>query len=510
MSIEITRRSGLAGLLALAAAPGMARAAGLKGGTLRVAVLADMHNYDPQQFTTLNFPLIKNLYDSLIEYAPDGTAIPSLATAWKIAPDNKSVTLTLRTDVKFHSGAPLNAEAVLPTLQKGADPQKGKNVYATMSVVKDWAAPNPTTLVINFNAAVPDKQILDLLQFVSVIDPAGIDTIETKAAGTGPFTVAERMLGQRVRLVANKSYWRAGEPLLNDVVLTVFSDNDSASAALESGAVDVIYGGNARAAVRLRDAGHQLIQGPGPLVQVLRINTTRGPFKNEKFRQAFNHLVDRRAILRVGYANLGQVTALPWAPASPAVDKSYDTAYGFDLAKGEALLKASGLSAAEMSGWKLTVNAGDQDAVAISQIVQSTLTRVGVKIDLDMRQGAEFVDAMLTGKFDVVFGGVGNVQKFPTRVATNSIYRTAKNPVLGEPHPHPAYVAAIERVNSTFGSNEDIKAAYANLNKVMVEAAFAIPTNTFDFGLIVASKKTGGFTADIDNMLVARTIGFAS
>ena len=66
-----------------------------------------MTNFDPQQFSTVNFPLIKNFYDSLLEYTPDGKAVPSLATAWKIAPDNTSVTVTLRKDVKFHSGAPL-------------------------------------------------------------------------------------------------------------------------------------------------------------------------------------------------------------------------------------------------------------------------------------------------------------------------------------------------------------------------------------------------------------------
>src|SRR5262249_1371236 len=147
------------------------------------------------------------------------------------------------------------------------------------------------------------------------------------------------------------------EPILSEVVLTVFSDNDAASAALESGAVDLIYGSiNGRAAVRLRDAGYQLIQGPGPLGQIFRINTTQGPFRNEKYRQAFNYLMDRAAILKVGYAGLGEVTALPWAPASPAADRSYDATYAFSLEKAQALLKASGLSAAEMSDWKLLVN----------------------------------------------------------------------------------------------------------------------------------------------------------
>jgi peptide/nickel transport system substrate-binding protein len=448
------------------------------------------------------------LYDSLLEYTPEGKAVPSLATAWEIAPDNRSVTVKLRNDVKFHSGAPFNAEAVSATLKKSADPQKGKNVYATMSFVKDWTIVDPHTIRLNFNGPAPERQVTDLLQFLSIMDPAAIDTIEQKPAGTGPYTLGERVVGQRIVLKANPNYWREKQPVSEEVVLTIFSDDGAASAALESGAVDLIYGGTSRSAVRLKNAGYQLIQGPGPLVQVFRINSTRGPFKNAKFRQAFNHLMDRQGILRVGYAGLGEVVALPWAPASPAFDKSYNEKYAFNIDKAKAILAESGLPAAEMNNWKLLVNGSDQPSVAISQIVQSSLQRAGINIELDMKQGAEFIDALLAGRFDAVFGAIGNIQKFPTRVATNSIYRTANNPILGNPHPHPEYVAAIERVNTTFGSGEDVKAAYDNLNKVLVETAFAIPTNTYDTGLIVASKNVDGFTHDIDNMLVARTIGF--
>jgi peptide/nickel transport system substrate-binding protein len=53
-----------------------------------------------------------------------------------------------------------------------------------------------------------------------------------------------------------------------------------------------------------------------------------------------------------------------------------------------------------------------------------------------------------------------------------------------------------------------VKAAYDELNRSLVQSAFGIPTNTYAVGLIVAAKNVGGFTLDIDNMLVARTIGF--
>lgn len=512
MNTTLRRRSVLGASMALGAAallsPLAVQAQALKGGRLRVAILADMANFDPAQFSSQNFPLIKSLYDSLIEYTPEGQAVPSLASAWTVGAGNNSVTLTLRRDVTFHSGAPMNADAVAATLKKAADPKLGKNLFATMATVKDWTVVDPFTIRLNFSSPMPDKQITDLLQFISPIDPAGIETVETKPAGTGPFMLAERVLGQRIRMTANPKYWRAEKPIVSEVVLTFFSDNDSASAALESGAVDMIYGGDSRSALRLRAAGYQLVQGPGPLVQVFRINTTQGPFRNEKFRQAFNHLMDRNAILQVGYAGLGQVTALPWVPASPAADISYDIRYAFDLDKARALLRESGLPQAEMNAWKILVNGGDQSAVAISQVLQSTLGRVGMTVELEVMGTPEFTTALLAGKFSGLFGGIGNIQKFPTRVATNSIYRTVKNPVLGDPHPHPAYVAAIDRVNRTFGTGAEVKAAYDNLNKVLVESAFAIPTNTFDIGLIVAAKNVGGIVREIDNMPVFRTIGF--
>lgn len=510
----VNRRSLLAGVagvgLAAMVAPevGAQGAAALMGGKpLRVALLNDIVNFDPHQFSSQNASIMRNLYDSLIEYDEAGKAVPALAQSFAIAPDNMSCTIVLRTGVMFHSGEALSSADLDATLKKANDPKTGKNVFPTMGVVKDWTVVDKQTVRLDFKAKVPDRQITDLLQFMFVIAADTVETAETKVNGTGPFTVAERVLGQRMRLVANPKYWRAKQPVLSEVVFTIFSDNESAAAALESKAVDMVFGGGARAAVRLRTAGFQLWQGQGQLVQVFRINTTNGPFRNEKFRQAFNHLLDRAAILRVGYAGLGEVTALPWAPVNPAADRSYDTTYAFDIAKGQALLKESGLSAAAMNDWKLLVNGGDQDGVAISQVVQSTLKRAGIDVQLDLKQGSEFVDALLGGKFAAVFGGVGNVQKFPTRITTNSIYRIVNNPVLGNPNPHTAYVAAIERVNASFGT-DDVKAAYGALNKALVDASFGIATNTFDVFLAVAAKNVGGFTRDLDSLLVLRTLGF--
>ena len=512
MSHAITRRAGLkvsiAGAAGALLAPLGARAQALKGGTLRIALLTDIVNFDPHQFSAVNMPVMKNMYDALIEYTAEGKPEPSLASAWSIAPDNKSITLTLRTDVKFHSGAAFDAEAVAVNLKKGADPAKGKSIFPSMGIVSDWTVVDAKTVRINFKNPVPEKQITDLVQFVTIIDPAVIDTVETRSGGTGAYTLAERVLGQRLRLVANPNYWRSGEPVCKEVIFTVFSDESAAAAALESSTVDMIFGAGGRTGVRLRNAGFQLLRCPGQSVQVFRINTTRAPFQNQKFRQAFQHLLDRQAILRVGYGGLGDVTAQPWVRANPAYDPKLDALYAFDIEKGRALLKESGLTEAQMSDWALLVDSSREADMSIAQVMQATLKRVGIDIRLDLKSGAEYVDALLTGKFTATFAGIGGVQKFPSRITLNSIYRTANNPVLGNPHPHPEYVQAIERVSATIGPPEAVKAGYDNLNKILFEVSFGVATNTFDFGLIVAAKNLSVTTLDIDNILIARTIGF--
>ena len=477
--------------------------------TLRIGTVYDVVNFDPQHFIVPNTSVIKNLYDSLIEYTEGGEALPALATSWTIADDGTSVMLTLREGVKFHSGAELTSADLAATLEKGADPQLGRQIYPTMAMVDSWEADGDYELTINFTSAVGDKEILDFLEFFSPIEAAGIETVDTIPAGTGPYVLDERLVGQRITLKANPDYWRE-RPLADEVVITVFSDTDAAAAAVESGAVDLVYGASARDALRLDGNGFHILSGPGKLVAALRVNTTRAPFSNDKFRLAMNYLMDREGMVQVAFSGLGVPVALPWVPSSPAYDPSYNEEYAFNLDRARELLAESGLSEAEQSAWQIMVNSSDEIATSMSTIAQATLSQVGINVDLDVREGAEFGQAVaVEGAFYAAFAPIGNVQKSPSRVTNNSIYRLQNNPVLGDPHPHPDYVAAIEAVRTVHETEADAQAAYDALNEALIAASFVIPTNTYDNVLIVASDNVVGFLPQIDNMLVARTFDLA-
>ena len=193
-----TAALGLGATIAPVGAPASAQTA-LKGDRpMRIALLADFVNYDPHQFSSQNAIIMRNLYDTLIDYDDAGRPVPALAETFTIAPDNMSATVVLRQGVTFHSGAALTSADLDATLKKAADPKTGKNVFPTMAPVQDWTVVDDRTVRLNFKQKVPDRQITDLLQFMFVIAKDTTDSAETKVNGTGPFTVAERVLGQRL------------------------------------------------------------------------------------------------------------------------------------------------------------------------------------------------------------------------------------------------------------------------------------------------------------------------
>ena len=69
-----------------AAIPLLPQVASAQGARIRVGILDDIANFDPHQFSFVNAVLIKNLYDSLLEYTPDGQGQPSLASAFRSRP----------------------------------------------------------------------------------------------------------------------------------------------------------------------------------------------------------------------------------------------------------------------------------------------------------------------------------------------------------------------------------------------------------------------------------------
>lgn len=466
------------------------------GGTLNIGVHVEPTDWSPSRIQTILFPFTRQIYESLIEYDDELNPIPQLATDWEIADDQSSVTITLREGVTFHGGDPLTAEAVAANLEFFADPETGQQLNGPMAVVEDWEVVDELTLTVNFTDPIAELQITDLLQSWTIGDPATLQD-QTSGEGTGPFKFENWTPGESITLVRNEDYW-GDAPAYDELFYRVFGDMDSLVAGFESGVIDVGVDIPPLDAQRLEGSNTVLVGYPGALIDQWRINPTVPPFDNADVRKAINYATDRDTIMQALYHGYGEPTALPYGPASPAYDQELAATLAYDLDKARQHIEASGLSADELKG-TILLSSANARAEQAAQILQASLAEIGFTLELELRDNAEYTEKMLAGDFAIVYSAIGNGQKYPTRITTNSIYRLVDNPV-GATEVFPDYVPAVEAANSAV-TEEEQAAAFDRLNEVLVEAMW-VPTVGYLPSLWVISPDVTGVERNVDNMLL--------
>src|SRR5207248_1311081 len=105
----------MGGPIALAAPIGtpQANATPKAGGSWIAAIAEEPDTLDPHKTgAAVTQTIMRNVCDPLIAKDFDGKYVPGLATAWTISTDGLTWDFTLRSDVAFHDGTPLDANAV--------------------------------------------------------------------------------------------------------------------------------------------------------------------------------------------------------------------------------------------------------------------------------------------------------------------------------------------------------------------------------------------------------------
>src|SRR5258708_32287954 len=95
---------------------------------LTIAVTAEVQTFDPEVNVAAisAYRFYPNMYESLIQYAPDGSLQPMLADSWTVDASGLVYRFKLHPGVKFSDGSPFNADAVkfafdrLRSVNKGA------------------------------------------------------------------------------------------------------------------------------------------------------------------------------------------------------------------------------------------------------------------------------------------------------------------------------------------------------------------------------------------------------
>ncbi len=242
-----------------APAPAAAPAAAGANQNLIIAIdQSDVRTLDPaREFEFAAAFIDLNVYDTLItQKGPDDltTYVPVLAKEWKISPDGKEYTFTLRDDVKFASGNPLMADDVKFSLMrlkniKGnpgwmMDPLKDVQVVDKSTVKTiltdpfgDWLA-----VLSGPNSGIVDSKLV--IQNGGSADEGADQTdkaeewLNQNSAGSGPFVLKGWQKNNVISLERNPTHFLGAAKLARIEVRDVPSPATQ-KLQVETGDVDV-------------------------------------------------------------------------------------------------------------------------------------------------------------------------------------------------------------------------------------------------------------------------------
>ena len=272
--------------------------------TIVVGTLSDPASLAPHRATDLvAAEIVANVCETLVRLRP-GSLRPEgvLATAWA-TPDQRVWTLTLREDVVFHDGAPLDADAVARNLE-----------HLRSELAFPGRAERVGPHVVQLTLDRPNAALLSTLSqpFFAMQSPKQLAVRGELPVGTGPFRLAQAGPG-RVELEAAASHW-AGTPRVRRLSFRRFPDEASLTRALAQGEVDVTAALGPARADELRQGGDVTLDTQAGLsLTFLALNNERAPWSDPRARRALSRAIDRAGLVRemlAGHAETAH-SALP-------------------------------------------------------------------------------------------------------------------------------------------------------------------------------------------------------
>jgi peptide/nickel transport system substrate-binding protein len=456
------------------------------GGTLRVGVPADISSLDAHTSSSLLSITQSMAFDRLVAYDVSAKPRPMLAESWEVAPDFKQVKLNIRKGVQWHSGREFTSDDVKWNLLRGQDPKAATGSYVNQA---KWFptidTPDKYTAILKSDVSRP--AIFDYLNILNMVDQVSLGgpDAKTTAIGTGPFVFKEWVQGDHLTYARNPNYWRSGYPYLDGIVVNVVRDLNAMSTRLEAGALDTIYGPPITEFLRFKDDPHyQALIPPGQQSgMAMGVNTLFPPTDNKQVRQALSYAADRKRFTDQIFKGIVRPLSLPWDPNSPAYEASKETFYTFDLDKARSLLASAGVTSAELD-FLASPNTPEWDL--ISQIYQSDLATIGIKLNVVKLDQAAWLDQVNNRKYHGFWASTMAIGTGEP-VSGLSLGRATDPNSNNEGYKNDTYTGLINSLAAEPDANKR-KEMYSQVNDILLEDAFAMVVTTYPPKMVASAK----------------------
>jgi peptide/nickel transport system substrate-binding protein len=329
---------------------------------------------------------------------------PMLAERWQMSPDARTWTFQLRRGVAFHDGF---GEMTAEDVKFSFELLMGKDAIASTTPI--WRRNVERLEVVDrhtFRLVLrnPDPDVLfELssareLQIVSKkqVESQGLDRASQRPAGTGPYRLVEWRRGESMRFQAVDKHWRV-VPQFKELVYRFVPEASTRVAMLRTGDADIIELPRALKK-EVEGAGFEARRAlwPGSVVfgvmggQYLKDRPTfspKVPWVDVRVREAVNLAVNRKAMIEHVFLGEAQATTVPVIPSwVKELNHPGWKPYPYDPDRARKLLAEAGYPNGFTAEWRAYPMAGIPEMIAVSEVLQADLARVGIKLDLKVTE----------------------------------------------------------------------------------------------------------------------------
>lgn len=378
----------------------------VKGGSLVFGAESDVATLDVGAAAQPSDKVITlGLYDPLTTYE-DGKVVPYLAQSIEAdGEDLATWTMTLRDGVTFHDGTPLNADAVVKHFLRLQDPATACPCLDLVKIIKTMDTPDgPEGMTVVFHLTTPSVAFPDTLagssgyiESPTAVAKYGAD-YKNNPVGTGPFSLAEYVPGDRVVLKAFPGYWQKDAngiqlPYLDQLTMKPIADAGQRLTALETGDIDIFQTAVSSDIARAETRGFAAQKISGSSSTILLMNNAKPPFNDVRARQAVAYAMDKDVINERVYNGVRVPSYSGFALDSAYYDKAAGTPT-YDPEKAKALVK-------ELGGLKFSIVCiPTPEADQILQLTKQMGEAAGMQITLESQEQGAFVNRMFSKSGD--------------------------------------------------------------------------------------------------------------
>lgn len=308
--------------------------------TIRIGNAADPETLDPQRYTlVIETRILGDAFEGLVALDAKGEPIPGMAETWEISADGLTYTFHLRGGLVWSDGTPLTVDDIIAGYRRAFDPATAAQLADLAYSIKNAkpiaegklapdqlgiAAPDVFTIVITLEA--PRLTFLQLsAQFPlffpvprHVLAEAGDDWVKPGTmVSNGPYSLAEWVPGDHIRLVRNPRYWDAAHVALDEVLYYPVEDANAGLKRFRAGEIDWMtdfpIGQYEWLKANMPD---RTFVYPISNVFFLSINQRKPQFADLRVRRALSLAIDRDTIVRKIFYDMGTAAAYSIIPPS--------------------------------------------------------------------------------------------------------------------------------------------------------------------------------------------------